>query len=247
MSGRLCVGKSKYVNNRVIYPEYPEFTAIIVLTKTSSLYGELGPYDLKNEQGQIIENVWQFAKVYKYVPESHINYSTGNPTSARSWPKEIHVDINGNLTNEYYRWRLTGKNNKYPVRNPVGWSHLKNCLYALEKDELVSESNPKLDYIEARKNIYLPNYWNAVVKKDKFWELRDRLLAGENLLIIEIDGPHQESLVYYKQKYSVGNDFIHNDSVEVTESNMSILINDSKHPFGHGYCLAWTLYHNLST
>ena len=245
MPGRLRVGRSKYINSKVIYPKYPDFTPVVVLTMTSSPYGELGPYDLRNEQGQIIENVWQFAKVYKYVPSSQIRYSSGNATIVWNWPKETHVDENGELTKEYYRWRAKGKNNKYPVRNPVGWAHLKNCLFALEKDEPISETNPRLDYIEARKKIYLPNYWNAVVKENKFWELRQRLLAGENLLIIEVDGPHEESLDYYKQKYSVGDDFICCDSVEVTEVNMTILLNDCKHPFGHGYCLAWTLLNNL--
>ncbi|CAH6419934.1 Hypothetical protein HVR_LOCUS996 [uncultured virus] len=241
MLGKLRVGRSKYINGKVILPQYPGFTQIVVLTKSSSPYGDLGPYHLKNGQGQILENIHQFSKVYQTVPKVSIPYSSGNSRIVWNWPAEIHIDSNGNSTNEYWKWRTTGKNNKEPVRNPVGWSHLKNCLFALEKDEPLSESNPKLDYIESRKRIYLPIYMRAVVKEPSFWELRNRRLNGENLLIIEVDGPHQESLNYYKDKYNVGDDFIEKDSVEATESNLAILLNDPKHPFGHGYCLAWSL------
>lgn len=239
--GRLRVGKSKSYNGKVIIPKYPGFTPIVVLTKDSSSYGELSPYHLTNEQGQILENCWQMSKVYKFVPPVKIPYSSGNKKIVWEWPGEIHIDDNGNLTDEYWKWRMSGKNNPEPVRAPVGWKHLKNCVFALEKDEPISDGNPKLNYIEARYKIYLPIYMNAVIKEPKFRDLRNRWLNGENLLIIEVDGPHQESLNYYKDKYQVGDDFIENDSVEATETNLTILINDPKHPFGHGYCLAWTL------
>lgn len=184
------------------------------------------------------------SKAYESVPAVTIPYSSGNKTIVWNWPTETHIDINGNLTPAYWKWRVTGKNHNQPVRNPVGWKHLKNCLFSLEKDEPISEFNPKLDYIESRKRIYLPIYMNAVVKEPKFWELHNRWMNGENLLIIEVDGPHQDSLNYYKEKYGVKDDFIENDSVEATEQNLSILLNDPKHPFGHGYCLAWTISRN---
>lgn len=244
--GKIRVGRSRYSNGISLFPRYPGYTPIVVLTKASSDYGELGPYDLKNEQGQILENVWQFSKVYPKVPQVSIPYSSANKKIVWRWPAETHVDPSGNLTPEYWRWRLYGKNNSEPVRAPVGWNYLKTCVYALEKDEPISENNPKLDYVTARKLIYLPNYTRAVMKEPKFWELRNRLLHGENLLIIEVDGPHQESLSYYMEKYGVGEDFIHMDSVECNNYNMNILLNDSKHPFGHGYCLGWTLLWNIT-
>lgn len=241
MQGRLRVGKSKSYNGKVIISQYSGFTPIIVMTKSSSAYGELGPYDLRNEQGQIIENIWQFSKAYQWIPQIKMPYSSGNKKIVWEWPAETHIDSNGNLTEEYWKWRMTGKNNPEPVRAPVGWKHLKNCLFSLEKDEPISETNPKLDYIESRKKIYVPIYMNAVIKEPKFSELYNRLRNGENLLIIEVDGPHQESLNYYKEKYGVSDDFIQNDSVEAIEGNLGILLNDPKHPFGHGYSLAWTL------
>jgi hypothetical protein len=241
MQGRIRVGKSKLWKGKVNTPEYENFTQIIV--HPNKPYESLGPYHLKNSQGQLIENIYQFSKVYESVPPVKMPYSSGNPLIVHEWPGEVHIDANGNFTPEFWKWRMTGKDNPQPVRAPVGWKHLKNCLFSLEKDEPVSETNPKLGYIEARKKIYLSCYADAVVKEPKFWELRQRWLNGENLLIIEVDGPHQESMNYYKEKYNVPDDFIVNDSVEAIEENLQILLNDPKHPFGHGYCLALTLTH----
>ena len=68
--------------------------------------------------------------------------------------------------------------------------------------------------------------------------LRERLLKGENLLIIEVDGPKNPE--YYKEKYGE-NDLIQNDTMLITEHNIKIMINDPKYSFGHGYCLACAL------
>jgi len=71
-----------------------------------------------------------------------------------------------------------------------------------------------------------------------FARLQQRHQNGENLLIIEVDGPHQESINYYKQNYGVGDEFIINDTMLCTRENLGIMLNDPKHPFGHGYFLA---------
>lgn len=49
-----------------------------------------------------------------------------------------------------------------------------------------------------------------------------------------MDGPHQESLEYYREEYGVGDDFIEHNSIEVNLENMKLMLNDPKHPFGHG-------------
>lgn len=99
----------------------------------------------------------------------------------------------------------------------------------------------KLDYIAARKLVYLREYCRLVKNKPKFTELQKRLTNGENLLIIEVDGPHGEDIEYYKNRYNVNNDFIDHNTMIANENNLHIMINDSKHPFGHGYCLAAAL------
>lgn len=57
---------------------------------------------------------------------------------------------------------------------------------------------------------------------------------GKNILIIEVDGPHQEYLNYYKETYSVPDDFIVNGTILATPKYLDIMLNDTKSPFGHG-------------
>lgn len=231
------VGRRTYNNGRPIDPQFSSFTSIIVMMKSHSKYGELGPYLLKNERGQIIENVYQFSKVYKIVPYSKQRYSRYDNTVIWEHPSEIHINNNNELTKEYYDWRNKGMDNIHPVRYPVGFKNRHSCLFSISNDNM----NNRLNYIQARKEIYLKEYSKAVVKQPLFHELKQRLNKGENLLIIEVDGPHQESLDYYKDKYNVNDNFIENDTILINKNNMEILLNDPKHPFGHGYCLAMTL------
>lgn len=229
MSGEVRVGR--IVGQK--YPSYPGFTPIVVMTK-SSPYGDLSPYVLKDEHGRIMENIWQFSKTYERVPQSTQRYSRWDPTVIWNWPAEEHV-TNNSPNDNYWRWRLAGMYNPYPVRYPVGYEARHKCLCA------ISDQGETLNYAEARKKIYLPIYVRLVKQQPRFWALKERLQKGENLLIIEVDGPHQESLDYYKTTYGVGDDFIEQETIRVTPERMSIVLNDLKHPFGHGYCLGLAL------
>jgi len=229
------VGRRKYVSGKYRDPSFPNFTKILCLTK-STPYGDLGPYVLQNSKGQLMENIWQASKVYKVVPKTRCCKSRYDRTVIWDHPVETHVNEDGKLTPEYYQWREKLMNNKEPVRYPVGFKYRHQCLYAFSKDP-----SEKLDYISARKKIYVPVYADMVKSKQKFQYLKSRLAKGENLLIIEVDGPHQESIDYYKEKYNVSNNFIENDTILINKENMTIMLNDTKHPYGHGYCLATTL------
>ena len=232
----LRVGRIVYENGKPIHPKYEGFTPIIVMTK-SSKYGKLGPYCLKNSKGQYMENIWQFSKVYEKVPKSVQSYSRYQPELI-IWdhPKETHIDKNGYPLPEYWKWRDKGFNNEYPVRYPIGFKNRHQVLYSLKE-----KGGKELDYIEARKEIYLPVFCELVKKESQYGELISRLNKGEKLLILEVDGPHQESLPYYKEKYDVEDDFIENSTILATKENLKIMLNDTKHPFGHGYCLAASL------
>ena len=218
-------------------PSYPGFTPIVVLMKSHSPYGELGPYILKDDDGRIFENIYQFSKVYRKVPETREYYSRYNVTTIWEHPAETHVDDNGNILPEYWLWRQKGMSNSDAVRYPVGFHYRHKCLYAI-KDNNVDD---KLDYIETRKQIYVPIYCKLVKKQPAFSKLKNRLAAGENLLIIEVDGPHQESLRYYREQYQADDTFIEDDTMLATDENLMVMLYDPKHPFGHGYCLAMAL------
>ena len=241
------VARCKYVYGRMVIPTYPEFEPIVVMTP-STKYGSLSPYVLRRVlpdsdglvRSQLMENIWQFSKVYHKVPKAKEYYSRYDRTVIWEHPEETHL-VDGELTEEYWSWREKGMNAKHPIRYPTGFHHRGQCSYALAK-----RGGKQLSYIQARKVIYLPVYHELVITQPQFKQLLDKLKDGINLLIIEVDGPHQESLNYYKEKYGVGDEFIEKDSMPVTRENLKIMLNDPKHPFGHGYCLAMSLISELA-
>lgn len=251
MEGQIRVGKIKYEKGKKVYPYFKDFTPIIVMT-ASSKYGSLSPYQLKDRSGRIMENLWQFSKVYEKVPKSTQRYSRWDSTIIWKHPAEVHVDLPkgmensleniilyGQINEKYKEWRKKGFNCEYAVRYPIGRANRHKCLYALATTR--KKSPKKLDYVTARKEIYLPLYDKLVKKKRQFKNLIKRHDAGENLLIVEVDGPHQESLEYYQKEYGVADDFIIDSTMLVNKKNLKIMLNDPKHPFGHGYCLAAAL------
>jgi len=239
------------IHGKVDLTQYDDYYQVLSLTK-STPYGCLSPYCLdvifEEDKGQTfttnMENAWQYSKVYANVPVSVQRRSRYDQTVIWSHPAEQHViddnSSNNGIQDKYWLWRWKGFSVKEPVRYPVGYDHRHKCLYSLWFD-----TNCKYykmyDYIEARKNIYLPLYLQSVIKEPKFQQLKKRLVQGQNLLILEVDGPHQESLTYYKNKYQVDNNFITNSTIVANEHNLNIMLHDPKHPFGHGYCLAVAL------
>lgn len=217
-------------------PSFPNFISIIVLMKSHSEWGVLGPYELKDESSAIMENKYQSMKVYEKVPYSCQRKSRWDQTVIWHYSEEVHYK-DGKITDEYWNWRKKLMYNKYAVRYPVGFNNMKNCLFAISDDNL----EERLDYISARKKIYVPEYIRLVKQHKKFIELKEKLNRGQNLLIIEVDGPHLESLPYYKEKYNINDDFIQRDTMLVNKDNINVMINDGLHPFGHGYCLAIAL------
>lgn len=237
-AGKVRVGVCCFEGKKKVpvFPTYEGYTNIVVMTKTYSKWSVIGPYELKDEQERIMENVWQGSKIYQSIPPIS---QTLRGTNQISWehPAEIHIDENNNITKEYWNWRYKLMNNLYPVRYPVGFEHRKNCVCAYAENDLMTP----LDYIAGRKAIYSPLYIELAKKHPQFEELRQRHLAGENLLIIEVDGPHQESLPHYQEKYGVPDNWIENHTIEINRENLNIMLNDSKHAYGHGYCLASAL------
>jgi hypothetical protein len=231
------VGKFDYAS----YPTFDGFTPIPVISKSRSIYRNLSPFLLKDDMNRYMENLYQFSKVYKQVPKTTQRYSKYNPIIIWQHPKETHV-IDNKITDEYKDWRKKGMDNNYPVRFPVGKTNRHKCLYSLKTNEdgTINEDE-QLDYIESRKQIYMKLYIEIVKKHPLFMELKNKLANGENLLIIDIDGPYQSSLDYYKEHYNVSDDFIEHNSMLVNKENIDIMLHDIKHPFGHGYCLAIAL------
>lgn len=217
-------------------PEYANFEPIMCLTK-STQYGSLGPYVLKTKDDCIMENAYQFSRLYQKVPEVKLKYSRYSKKITWDRPEEVHVE-NKKITDAYWKWRNDGMHNADFIRYPVGFNNKSDGLCALVKN---GNSFTPLGYVEARKQIYLPLYSSAVKQQSQFEDLLSLLDMKRNILIIEVDGPHGEDLQYYKDKYDVDDTFIENNTMLVNKKNIEIMLNDTKHPFGHCYCLAMNL------
>lgn len=234
--GKIRVGRRIYDSKgKFTDPKLENYKTILPLTKSTKDF-ELSPYCLTDKNGVIIENKWQFSKVYKTVPKSKQFYSRFDKTVIWEHGEEVHYK-KGKVTKAYLKWRKKGFKCKYPIRYPVGHAKRTECLGYLKKPK----DTKLLDYITARKKGYVPMYIKAAKKVEKFKKLKTLLEKGKNLLIIDVDGPHEESLKYYKGKYNINPKFIKNNTVKVNKKNMKILLNDPKHPFGHGYCLGMAL------
>ena len=208
----------------------PGFTNVEAVSVSKSGFKVFSPFFLHDEDDIIFENYWQFHKVYEEVPDIDI---IKDGESIWKHSKEKHIE-NGELTSNYFKWREKGMKCQEPLRYPVGKNYASKCKFALQYDK-------KLNYIQSRKEIYLKKYCELAKKIPLFDYLKKQLKAKKNLLILDFDGPHQNSLAYYKEKYNVDDNFISNHAMEINQKNINIMINDPKHPFGHGYCLALAL------
>ena len=112
-----------------------------------------------------MENIYQFSKVYETVPETTCHYSRYDNRIIWKWKSERHVipcsDGTFDITPEYFSWRQTGMFAKDAIRYPVGFNHRSNCIFSLKEDENGIIIPKRLNYIEARKEIYYPIYKRA--------------------------------------------------------------------------------------
>lgn len=268
VGGKIRVGTCRFEGSKRIDPTFPGFTKIVCLT-ASSPYGMLSPYCLtvrvkfnkdlfppssvehqgKDEEHDcLMENVYQFSKVYPQVPAARELKSRFDRTVIWEWPTQVHLAYSNNaphertvITQNYFQWRKAGMMAKEPIRYPPGKKNMNTCSFSLMQTDDGRVLPTTLDYVEARKMIYLPAYVTAVKAHPAFRKLQERLARGENLLIIEVDGPQARSLPHYKAKYGVGDDFIENDTILISRRYLEIMLNDPVERFGHGYCLAGAL------
>nr|QBK84760.1 MAG: uncharacterized protein LCDPAC01_02410 [Pithovirus LCDPAC01] len=214
------VGKYDYKSQT--QPETDGYTNILIHTT-----GPLSPYTMKDDDGVIMENFWQFSKVWEHVSAISQPLSQYYPKCIR-WkhPSEIHIK-DDNLTPKYWDWRKKGFHHERWVRYPNS--------YKLHRESIGSvvgtpDDYEFVDYVEARREIYYPKYREIAVSTKKFKELLKAYKSGENIQINEVDGPT------YSKEYPYN--LTEGGSILVDEKILKLLINNPEQPFGHGYSLA---------
>ena len=75
-----------------------------------------------------------------------------------------------------------------------------------------------------------------------FSELNEALYAVPKFSELLVKAQDRDAeLTAQEKEYDVDDDFIQDDTILVTEGNINIMLNDTKHAFGHGYCLCMAL------
>jgi len=219
----------KYRNG--VKPALPEgVRGILIHTSDKTLGGALSPYILRDEHRCLLENVWQFSKVYERVDAIRTKLSRFHPdTIVWVWGAEIHVDSKGDLTPEYWEWREAGMRNPYAVRYPNGFKGRSRCLYSLH--QVSPDFYEQLDYIQARKTIYCGLYERLAPSHPEFHKLQ-HLSRKTDLCIIEVDGPDVSWYTDTEIAYAIEGEVLRLDQTVI-----DYLVNDPSHPFGHGYVI----------
>lgn len=122
----------------------------------------LGPVSLyAGRSAKIMENAWQFAKVYS-----------------------AHLDANGQVTDDYWRWAKEGWASARPARYPMGKG---------VKPQFLLWNDQRLGYIDARLQVYFSLYRDAVRKRPEFERLQ-KMAATQELVLWDFDGYDHEHM-----------------------------------------------------
>lgn len=101
------------------------------------------------------------------------------------------VDQDGNPIQEYFDWKNKGYNKDWADRYPAGKGAIP--LYTWYCGE-------KLNYIEARKQLYLKYYKEAVIKTEAFKKLKevwqDCKKNNKDLILLDFDAYNHRTLNY---------------------------------------------------
>jgi hypothetical protein len=122
------------------------------------------------------------------------------------------ADTNGKPTPEYWKWAEEGWQKRYADRHPLGIN--AKPLYSLW-------SPARLDYLAARKNIYIPLYASAAVSNPAFYTLKEFYEQKGEITLVDYDGYNLE-----KDHLSIQN-----------------AIDDPTRPLGHSFVLEMLLDH----
>jgi hypothetical protein len=202
-------------------PETDGYTNVLIHTQE-----ELSPFVLRDDDGVIMENYWQFSKIYPKVHKIKQLVTAKSNKIRWAYETEMHYNVEKNISPEYWIWRSRGFKNPYWVRYPNGYGHRTEVVGSIIGKPGEYEM---IGYVEARKRIYVSKYRECAVKTQAFTDLKKRFDSGEKLQIVEVDGPTYTS--EYPYNLVVGG------SIPITKKILTSLVNNPSQNFGHGYTL----------
>lgn len=230
------------------------FMSINVLKWNNSIWKNLCPYLLKtdgnevnvNNGGIIFENYWQGSKVYETIyPIEIYTHHTKKGNSEYLLFKYVTEQSEGDPVfndeefnrDTYNKWKNAVWKCPNPLRYPNHKIHTKETQFSLLIDKDGNEL--RLDYLTARKQIYMNEYIRLIKQTTEYKLLLNYLYIGKNLLIGELDVPSNGKNSYYGQDCDEKNNCI------MSLPKLELLLNDPSEAFGHGLCLAYALLKDL--
>lgn len=161
---------------------FPKDQVIVTVSKSTTWSQGLSPFFLgpcklyDSYESKNMENAWQFTKVYTE-----------------------HVTMGGDAHESYWKWAKEGWASEIAHRYPMGKG--RKPLFSLWK---VNGELKKLDYVEARKRIYIPLYYSAVKDTDAFKRLQEKYnelsKEGKDLYLVDFDAyRHKQSDMTYRE------------------------------------------------
>jgi hypothetical protein len=129
----------------------------------------------------------------------YANYTSVNVENAWQFSKcyEYYLEDDGSVGERYFKWAKDG------------WQDIRAHRYPMGKEAVPLFSywdGKKLTYVEARKEIYIPLYSQAVKKSSAFEKLKKIYDAGGDLYLWDFDG-------YDYQTFGLTFDQVINDPV----------------------------------
>lgn len=138
-----------------------------------------GPVKINGEVAFNVENAYQGSKVYAQ-----------------------HLDDNGEIKDEYYKWRQSIYKTKQALRYPLGKK---------EKPLFIFVDGNRYDYCEGKEKVYVPLYSDAVVLSEAFETLVDFVYCHKKVCLLDFDAYDHTGLtkneIIYNPKKKFGHAF----------------------------------------
>lgn len=239
----------------IISSEYSDYEIINLLKWNNSKWKALCPYLLKtdgdelccNPGGIIFENFYQGCKLYPEIYSNSVyasKYHMNNPKylwweyNTVSPDKDVLLNVDDTINYDlYFRWRNSLWSCPNPIRYPNKIHRRMNVMYSLVLDSFGHEH--KLDYISARKELYMKEYIRLVRKLPEYDKLLNKLRNGSKLLLCEVDVPANH------KKGNYGLNCMTCGTYTLSIEKLDLLLNDPSEAFGHALCIAYALLLDL--
>jgi hypothetical protein len=235
--GKLVVAKKPGRGSGQSFPERDGFVRVDVTSGSGKVVGKskasslspllVGPaVDWEGKSCVRFENLWQYNKVFPQL--KHWDAEAQKPTKEwQKWQEKGYKTLKKGGKGLRTPPEVSGLKKKWREANSAEYPSAAAKAEAVAKAKWTPSGfwweNECLGYIASRKRAYVPTYAKLLPQIPAFQALVKMLEAGENIMILDLDGPPLDA-------YPKG--------MEVSLENIRKMLNAEQNIFGHGYVIA---------